>query len=646
MARSALHRSSISPRLVAALGALCALAIAVTASVELGSPLEAARAEAEREAASRAAAVELAWERIAAKDEAPSKPLGFPVEPSGERPALRLAVTSPSAGASTDVAFELRLDSALLATQADQYEDALALIEESLAQNPNAARAAEARLAAARFASALDRARDVNRHRSALLDSGAAAGELDGTSAALLACLVEPIDVASASQLLQSGALPPPHDRIVARDGALEFLADPWWSAVEDRLREADPGADFSALFQYEHRRELAAAEFAVQPEFRQATESWTLREYETTSVAVRRIDDAVHVIAVDRGAVADAIEAEIGSLFDPPWHLDFDAHSAGGETLFGPEGLGGTGLAYSIEHEDPEARGRAELARVRMLRAGLLALSLLVLTTALLAARALARARRLAELRSTFVASVSHDLRTPTQAILLLAETLEQDRLAPPTPENRGRYYGRIRKEAERLRRLVEDLLDSARIDRGEGARIERCDVNLEGFFKDLEKAMEERADACGAELTIVRSALPRTASIDTDGVRRAIWNLFENALAHGAPEDGPASIEVTVEAEANRLVVTVGDDGPGIPARLREAAFSPFERLRDRQAAAGEIASDTGTGLGLAIVRSLAQAHGGDAEILESDLGARVAASFTLEPTPESTTESGSAA
>ena len=637
MARSALHRSSISPRLVAALGAVCALAIAVAASVDLGRPLEAARAEAEREAANRGAAVELAWERIASRELPPGPPLGVQAKSSVKAPELRMAPRSAPVELAPDVAFDLRLDSALLATRPEQYEDALALIEEALAQNPNAPRAAEARLAGARFASSRNNVEAVERHRAALLAPDAPTGTALGTTLALLACLVHPIDVESASELLRKGALPPPSDRVAVRADALEFVSDPWWSAIEERLRAADPSADLASLFQHDDRRAHASAAFASRAEFKGAEETWTLVPFEGATLAVRRGDDGVDVLAVDERSVARALETELRNAFESPWHLDFDGRRANGETLFGPEELARTGLTYRVVHDDPESRGRDELARGRLLRTGLFGLSILVLATALLAARALARARRLAELRSTFVASVSHDLRTPTQAILLLAETLEQDRLAPPTPENRARYHGRIRKEAERLRRLVEDLLDSARIDRGEGARIERRDVDLEPFFGDIERAMEERANSLGAELTVVRSSLPQAASIDPDGVRRAIWNLYENALAHGAREDGTARVEVTIEADSDRLVVTVGDDGPGIPARLREAAFSPFERLRDRKAATGDIATDTGTGLGLAIVRSLAKAHGGDAAFIDSDQGARVSASFALEQAPK---------
>lgn len=626
------------------LGALCGLSIAVTASVNVGHPLKAARAEAEHEAASRATAVELAWERIALRDAPPGQPLGVHLRPAEDVPRSKIAVweptpETPTPGPRSNMAFDLLLDSALRARRPDQFSDALELVEEALAKNPRAPRAAEARLAAIRLASAVDDLDTVERHRRALLAPDGPTGVVEGSRIALLGCLVDPVDVESASGLLKAGALPPPDDLIVAREGALEFRSDPWWRVIEEALREADPHVDVKTLLQHDARIAHALARFASSPKFEFADGAWSLIDQNGATLAVRRDGDWVHVLAVDRSSVADAIESELEGTLAPPWDLAFGVRpgSARGESLLGPEELAGTGLIYSVTHEDPEVRGRAELARSRVLRGGLYGLGVLVLATAVLAARALARARRLAELRSTFVASVSHDLRTPTQAILLLAETLEQDRLAPPTPENRARYHVRIRKEAERLRRLVEDLLDSARIDRGEGARIVRRDVDLGVFFDDLEQAMEERAEAEGAELSIVRGALPVTASIDPDGVRRAIWNLFENALAHGVLEGESMRVHVSVALEGERLTVTVHDNGPGVPARLREAAFTPFERLRDRRASSDDISSDTGTGLGLAIVRSLSRAHGGDAAFLDSARGARVSASFALRETPD---------
>ena len=264
-----------------------------------------------------------------------------------------------------------------------------------------------------------------------------------------------------------------------------------------------------------------------------------------------------------------------------------------------------------SVHHPDPWGNLRSEQARRRGLRLGLGALAIGVLASALLAVRSMARARRLDALRRTFVASVSHDLRTPTQSVLLLAETLEQGRIA--TPEARGRYVTGIRREAQRMRRLVEDLLDVARLERGEGARIERRPVDMESFLNELESAMEERAKEAGTRLELTCGSLPRQLDLDADSVHRSIWNLFENALRHGRWPDRKPEIAVEVDGDERELIVTVTDSGPGIPARFASKAFEPFERLH----AAKDLNADTGTGLGLSIVRALARAHGGDVEL-----------------------------
>jgi signal transduction histidine kinase len=304
-------------------------------------------------------------------------------------------------------------------------------------------------------------------------------------------------------------------------------------------------------------------------------------------------------------------IGADVASA--PPLAADTDAR----HVLAGPEPLGSSGLVYVVTSSSLDAELTRERRRLFAVRGGLVGLGLLIAATAALASRALAREQRLGELRSTFVASVSHDLRTPLASILLLVDNLQHGRIA--TEVARERYYGSLRQETERLRRMVEDLLDASRVERGQGPRVARAATDTATFFAELERAFVERAALVDARVAVTREALPAVLHIDADAVRRAAWNLFENALRHGKHPGAAADVRVLVRSESGALTIEVADSGPGVPARHREAIFAPFERLVDR-GARSDIADDTGTGLGLAIVRAIARAHGGDARLIDT--------------------------
>ncbi|MEM9382122.1 MAG: HAMP domain-containing sensor histidine kinase [Planctomycetota bacterium] len=627
---------SLAPQLVLVIGAASAVVLGAAAWLDVGDPRAGARAELERSAATRAGEVQLAWARLLRAREAPAPARGLDVTSAPVALTARFGGAPPDASAAErSPLFDVLLDSAIAAGRAGDLGAALTSVEDALEREPDAARAAEARLCAARWWSALASPVEVERHRRAI----AAGATLEGTSVALRAALVPPVDAASAGALLAGPTppLPPPLDRAEVEGGRLAVAFDPWWQAVEDALSAAAPGTDWREAFQRRARTESAVARLLGPPED-VPPDVWTLRRLGDGLVALRRGTGGVRALAVDQGALVARLRAACAREIAPPFHLVVEGENAasadpGPVPLTAPRTLSGLELPYRIAHEDPAAVGRAEARRLALVRSALAALALLVLAGAVVVARGLRRARRLAELRSTFVASVSHDLRTPTQAILLLAETLEQDRVA--TEASRARYHREIRREAERLRRLVEDLLDGARVDRGDGARVDRRTVSSAALLDDLEASMRERAERDGAALRVVRGRLPKRMEVDPDGVRRAVWNLFENALLHGSREGRAPEITVEAALVDGALEITVADDGPGVPARLREAVFEPFERLADRRERDG-MKSDTGTGLGLAIVRALSRAHGGDARVAPSERGARFVATFRIADGP----------
>jgi two-component system sensor histidine kinase BaeS len=191
---------------------------------------------------------------------------------------------------------------------------------------------------------------------------------------------------------------------------------------------------------------------------------------------------------------------------------------------------------------------------------------------------------------------SVSHDLRTPLTSIRGYAEGIEDGTVEP---REAGAVVGR---EAERLERLVGDLLALARLRQGV-LEVRREPVDLGAVAREAEERLRPRAEEAGVRLLVEGSEAPATA--DHGRVLQILSNLVENAI-RVSPGGG------TVRVTASPGQLTVADEGPGIPPAEIPQAFERFH-LRAR---AGHN-SDEGAGLGLAIVRELTEAMGGTAEV-----------------------------
>ena len=609
---------------VLGLGMLSALALLGASLADFGDPRATARAQAQQLVRAEIAEVRLAWDEVQTRD----------VPPPGAGTLLRFDSTSPGPFQPVETMREagrakpgpLTLAYFDLGHGALERGDAPVALESFMGGLADASAETAgyrgALFGALRAAGTLGQVDQVLRLREELYRLNDTA--IEGTSLQLLAALVPPVDPEGAHRrlMLDATALPPPRDGVAIENGEIKIEQDPWWSAPRALLVQAPTASelDWDAAFRTSERLQVAV-EIALREAAFAPTERWTIARVPQGWLIARDIDDAVEVASLRPTAFAAGL---IGDAEDELLRIDVGTSESAQSELAQSDAtpLPGTPFSVSATHLDPEGAATVELRRMRILRYALFGLGLLVLLATALSARAMARARQLNELRSTFVASVSHDLRTPTQAILLLAETLEQDLVE--APEGRARYHTQIRKEAQRLRRLVEDLLDGARIDRGDGARIERRDVESAGFFGELQGAMEERAKGAGAQLEMEVAKLPGVLQVDPDGLYRAVWNLFENALRYGRHGESPADVSVTVRAQGESLEVAVADRGPGIPPQHAQSIFRPFQRLLDR-GPKSEIQSDTGTGLGLAIVRAICRAHGGSVELQPRGAGAR---------------------
>jgi len=226
---------------------------------------------------------------------------------------------------------------------------------------------------------------------------------------------------------------------------------------------------------------------------------------------------------------------------------------------------------------------------------AGVMALGIFFVT------RAAAREVRLAELKSNFVSSVSHDLKTPLALIQLFAETLELGRLK--NTDRATEYYRIINSEARKLSRLINNLLDFSRIEAGlRRYRREPTDLTqITGRVLDsLESQFRHNQFTVTASLPS-----PVPVLIDPEATEQALENLLSNAMKY-SPENRDISVEVARDGQYG--VVRVTDRGVGIPAKLHRRIFRKFYRI---QTDAGS--GPQGTGLGLAIVDHIMRGHNG---------------------------------
>lgn len=209
----------------------------------------------------------------------------------------------------------------------------------------------------------------------------------------------------------------------------------------------------------------------------------------------------------------------------------------------------------------------------------------------------------RLARMKSDFVANVSHELRTPLTTIRIMAEMLALG--AVPDTEKQGEYHRNIVSEAERLTRLINNVLDFARIEEGR-KKFEFGMGDLGDVVFEVVRIIGDYARKEGFELTTsVEDGLPAT-SFDRDAIIQALINLTANAVKYSEDDK---RIEVGARCERDSILLWVSDHGAGIDAAEVPHLFEKF--FRGGEHLTREIG---GTGLGLSIVHHIVQVHGGE--------------------------------
>ena len=207
-------------------------------------------------------------------------------------------------------------------------------------------------------------------------------------------------------------------------------------------------------------------------------------------------------------------------------------------------------------------------------------------------------RLKEIDQMKTAFLAAVSHDLKNPLTAILGFSTTLER-RLDRLPPERVLEFLGHITRSAHRLQKMVDDLLDMDRMERG------ILQPNLSPTdLPDLVRGIIEEIDLAGHPITVATDHL--VIEVDPPKVERIVENLITNAIKY-TPAGTP--IQVRIEPSEEGAMIAVEDRGPGIPGGLKKRIFEAFQRGPDAPNKA------KGSGVGLSLVARFAELHGGRA-------------------------------
>jgi two-component system sensor histidine kinase KdpD len=207
---------------------------------------------------------------------------------------------------------------------------------------------------------------------------------------------------------------------------------------------------------------------------------------------------------------------------------------------------------------------------------------------------------RRTDQLRRALLNAVSHDLRTPLATIMASASSLRQNDVVWTEEERQG-FAQAIEQEAERLNRLVGNLLDLSRIEAG-SLRPQKSWQDVEALVEDTVDRLRLVTARHHFHVDLAKDMPP--VWLDPVEIGQVIYNLVENATKYAPPD---TDITLEVRRQAGALVVVVSDRGPGIPPQSIPHLFDPFYRVVDGRP------RPQGLGLGLAIVKGLVEAHGG---------------------------------
>ncbi|WP_269537488.1 sensor histidine kinase [Cerasicoccus fimbriatus] len=314
-----------------------------------------------------------------------------------------------------------------------------------------------------------------------------------------------------------------------------------------------------------------------------------TISISQQSDVQFALIDDAGQRVAGDNGErymssrkVTPALTLDVGAAL-PGWRIE----------------------AYPATNANPFGRGFRLLGGMAVV-----GLSLAILLGGSLLMWQSQRDALEAQRKTTFVANVSHELKTPLTSIRLFAEMLYDGRAGDEA--KRLRYLQTMLNETQRLTRLVNNVLDFSRLERGR-RDFQHESVDVGRAVEDMLEMQRDRLSGEGLALEFKPPSEPIQAEVDRDALEQILLNLLDNAAKYA--NSGERAV-VSLARENNGWHLSVCDFGPGIPARERQQVFEAFHRIDDRLTA-----DRPGCGLGLSIAARLAEGMGGRLHLAEND-------------------------
>ncbi len=275
---------------------------------------------------------------------------------------------------------------------------------------------------------------------------------------------------------------------------------------------------------------------------------------------------------------------------------------SAAAETTLAPRF---TDLPWVVHAMDRSGSGLASLSgRSRLMLVGVGIMIVVVLVSGYVLNRSISREIQVARLQSDFVAAVSHEFRTPLTTIRQLSEMLAGARVS--SDERRRQFYDTLVAESERLRRMVEALLDFGKMQSGR-LRYEFTPVDVPALVSEVAASVE--AESPGRRVEFEAAGVVTPARGDREALSRVFRNLIENAVKYSP---GEPAVWVEVSNGDGRVRVSVRDRGLGIPLGEQRRIFDTFVR-----GSAALSAGIKGTGIGLAMAAQIVEAHGGELQV-----------------------------
>jgi two-component system sensor histidine kinase KdpD len=268
--------------------------------------------------------------------------------------------------------------------------------------------------------------------------------------------------------------------------------------------------------------------------------------------------------------------------------YLDPDGRTLITAVRLGAQPIGSLGIA-GVELSDSALQGLANLVAIGLERA-----------RAQESASRAEAARQSEELKSTLLDAVAHEFKTPLTAIKASTTALLSDH--PPPPEQQRAFIAIVDEEAQRLSVLVTDAIQMARIEAGR-LELHREDTMPDAFVTDVLDKMRTPLDG-----RVVQTSFPPglpSVAVDRELLELAFRNVIDNAIKYSQPN---APLVVSAVAEEARVVISVKDQGAGIPEPELHHIFDRFYRSKDSRD------HIPGAGLGLAIAREIVRLHGGD--------------------------------